>query len=450
MRLLIGSDTDYELMPKEDVRSWTQRILWFAQDGDAVILLSQPDRTFLREVAQVTGVRIKSLKFFVMPVHPSGKFVFGGSQLVEPGFVKAVCKSFGNISKVISLWPSQHVAHFLERIGLTQLWPGCSFFAQGGGEMCNSKACFRAFAAQSGVPIARGGVCHSMREAIALTESLLESSTAVMVKMAFGGGGGGNQLLSRDRKVTAEFAGAAFQRFIADSRQVAEYWRDHWRWASVGHSQPVVIEAFIPHCESIYAEFECTEHGVGIPQVGVLKYAGGMLIGEIMPYNELPDRARDILVAHATTLAEYYQRLGYRGYLSADALVNAEQQIIFTEVNAQFTGSTHLYSVIGKVNEKQSPVSRHSVIQFEYPKPVAGLSAFVEAVAGRGLGFNAKCGEGVFPAWPVVPHNGRAHLRACALAQSPKRREELVLEMIREPATPKRSASRRSSPRARS
>jgi hypothetical protein len=40
--------------------------------------------------------------------------------------------------------------------------------------------------------------------------------------------------------------------------------------------------------------------------------------------------------------------IGYRGVLGMDAIVTPDRRVLFTEFNGRATGSTHLYSVLGR------------------------------------------------------------------------------------------------------
>ncbi len=134
--------------------------------------------------------------------------------------------------------------------------PGAAYFAQGGAEIGNNKANFRAIAAAAGVPTVAGEVCRSRTEAVAATCRLLDQAEAVVVQQAHHGAGVGNQILSApDNPLATDHVGARHLHHLASGRaEAAAYWQERWDWASADGRHPVVVAAFAPHAEAIYSE----------------------------------------------------------------------------------------------------------------------------------------------------------------------------------------------------
>ena len=53
-------------------------------------------------------------------------------------------RGMGQVSEVFALWPSAAVSRFAAALGISERFGGAAFFAQGGGELVNNKASFRA------------------------------------------------------------------------------------------------------------------------------------------------------------------------------------------------------------------------------------------------------------------------------------------------------------------
>lgn len=62
MRILIANHVDASLLLQADQRAFVQRILWFAQDHDLVILPAPLDEDFLSYVAGLTGMNPRTIK----------------------------------------------------------------------------------------------------------------------------------------------------------------------------------------------------------------------------------------------------------------------------------------------------------------------------------------------------------------------------------------------------
>lgn len=414
MRLLIGNDLDDSLLRKIDVRAWAQRILWFAEDGDAVVLMDEPDPAFVEHVTGLTGVDKSTLRFLVLP--GGGRFerrMFDHHQLLDEEFLSCARTELAGVDRVLALWHSPLVQVFLEEIGLGELWPGGPLYAQNGAECLNSMGNFRVFARGARVPIADGTVCRTIDDAVLLTSRLLERYPAVMVKKAHGGAGAGNLLLTTDRTLDGEGSGNARRVEIlqADAAELRRFWEDHWEWASAHGRYPVVIEQYFAGARSLYVEFHLDERGPTVNEIGELQFEGRRQVREVVPVRSLETRLRTKLVDAAHALASYYHRLGHRGFLSTDAVVYGAGRFAFTEVNAQFTGSSHLYGVVS--NRVVRAWERGlTVTQLASPDEwsLSDLSQLITVLREERLDFAAGRNECVIPITPCIGEQGIAIL----------------------------------------
>ncbi|GAA3756688.1 preATP grasp domain-containing protein [Salinactinospora qingdaonensis] len=402
MRLLIGNHIDDSIRLRPETRAWTQRILWFARDGDLIVLPDQPDTRFVNYVTALTGVNPATLRFHTPSGGRYGHHSLDPLSLTSPEFVAALAGDLGDVEEVFALWPSAQVSRLSEALGVADRFPGSNFFAQGGGEVANNKAVFRALAAGCGVAVAPGAVCRSRAEAAAATRTLLETADAVMVKQAHNGAGVGNQIVVRDPAMATGHAGARHHHELPPGPgSVDAFWEQRWSWASVEGHFPVVVEEFQPSATSIYAEFHVSGTGVHPTEAGTLHYADGRLSHQIVP---LRSGNRRQLVGDATRLAQAYQALGYRGYLSTDALLQNDGRIIFTEVNAQVSGSLHIYQVIAHSIVWADAAPQRLVVEYHVPPhwSVPSFDVFLQAIDDLGVAYDPRSRRGVIVSMPII------------------------------------------------
>ncbi|MFI6359409.1 peptide ligase PGM1-related protein [Streptomyces sp. NPDC050743] len=413
MRILVGNHIDPSIRERGDMRAWTQRLFWFARPADLLILCCEPDTPFVDHALAHTGVKGGELTILVAPAGAWGDRLLDPASLTEPAFVEQVRSALGPggpdaVSEVFALWPAAAVAHLAEALGVADRYPGAAFFGQGGGEIGNSKANFRALAAAADVPILPGRVCRSRAEAIAATTALLETSptAAVVVKQSHNGAGVGNELLVCDPDMEVDHVGARHLHHLApDPDGVAAYWAKRWSWASGDGRWPVVVEEFAPGADAVYSEHYASDEGTHPTEMGRLLYVGRRLSHQVVPLDAADEPVKAALLDGGTRLAEAYRAIGYRGHLSADALILPGGTVVFTEVNAQVSGSLHIYQQIahGIVNVTATP--RRQVVEYHVPPTwaVPDFAAFQTALNELGLAYDPATRTGVIVSMPALP-----------------------------------------------
>jgi hypothetical protein len=117
------------------------------------------------------------------------------------------------------------------------------------------------------------------------------------------------------------------------------------------------------------------------------------------------EQVRAALLDGGTRLAEAYWAMGYRGHLSADALLLPGRQVMFTEVNAQVSGSLHIYQSIahGIVDVAAEP--RRQVVEYHVPPTwtVPDFAAFLDVLEELGLAYDPATRTGVIVSMPALP-----------------------------------------------
>lgn len=413
MRILIGNHIDPSIRARGDMRAWTQRLFWFARPGDLLILCCEPDKPFLDYALAHTGVKREELTVLVASAGAYGERLLDPASLTVPAFVERVRAELGPagagaVSEVFALWPSAAVARLADAVGVTDRFAGADFFGQGGGEIGNNKANFRALAAAAGVPILPGRVCRSRAEATEATGALLERSPslAVVVKQAHNGAGVGNQLLVRDGEMPVDHVGARHLHHLAPGGDgIAAYWAERWSWASGEGRWPVVIEEFAPGADAVYSEHYAADEGIRATETGRLLYVGRRLSHQVVPLDGVPEPVRAALLDGGARLAEAYRAFGYRGHLSADALVLPGGAVAFTEVNAQVSGSLHIYQSIAHGIVDVSAAPPRQVVEYHVPPTwaVPSFEAFLAALDDLGLAYDPTTRTGVIVSMPAIP-----------------------------------------------
>ena len=398
-RILVGNDFS------EDVRTdrgwtgwWVQRLAWFAEDGDILVLPVAPQDDFLAYVTSLTGMRRETLQFVVPPDGVAGRGTLTPDRLAHPDFVDALRKAVGGgeVTDVLALWPDAAVARLVRVLGVTAVMPGYGFIEQAGGVLVNSKSMFRAIAGGVGVPMPPGAVCTSRDVAEQAILDLLDGGEPVVVKHDFLSGGRGNEILSTTGNVRP--VGARRTVIVSGRADVRSYLDERWDWlTSSGRGRPVV-ERYFRDSSAFFAEFVITRDGVELGGTGELLSAP-YAVGQIMPAAGLEPEVFGDLVDGARRLAEALHAMGYRGVLGPDAIVTPDREVMFTEYNGRVTGSTHIYGKIGK------------------------------EVVGPGYGKDRVILERVWPeGWSVSSFaDAQARLSAARLAYDPSSRTGVVL-----------------------
>lgn len=415
MRLLIGSDSPATLGKQADVRAWTQRVLWFAEEGDAIVLMDTPDPAFVKHVTGLKGINPSKLRFHTMPSRrPGGNF--DAWSLLDQGFQDTLIADAAAATEVVALWPCSEVGWLVKSLDIEHKLPGAAFWREGGGVLANSKAFFRALAGGANVSAPLGGVCHSSEDAFHLSGHLLHQGHAFMVKRSYAGGGAGNEIVSTKRLSVSHAGHASAETIEATSESLHTYWDNRWRWASSDGAHPVVVEEFVPDARTLYVEVACSDDGVGTGKIGELKFDDGRIVREIFPAQEVPTMVLEQLRHAADRLAPVYLAAGYRGHLSLDSVVTPDGHVFFTEANARFTGSTHLYDQIANKVAGGAEEPERVVVQFLSPPSwqLQNFSQLIEILSCHGLAFDPALYRGVLAITPVVHGSGQLVLAAVA------------------------------------
>jgi hypothetical protein len=405
MRLLIANHIDASLLRQVDQRTFTQRIFWFCSEGDVVILSDAPDPDFVSYVTGLLQVKRDRLTILVNPSRKYGGRLFDPAGLLSPELVAQLNPLVANCTDIVSLWPSAEVVDLACRLGISHAIQGKAFLCQNGDAFANSKCTFRALATGADIPIPHGYVCRSIESFAMRVRSFIGAGEPVIIKQDHNFAGAGNYILWPSGRAGAGTAGAANARTISFD-ELDELVPELWNWAACGDRHPVVVEAFKYAWRTIYFEFLATDAGVVFQEMGQLEYEGGQLLREhtpIDPASSVPG------VTHwkrcAQKIADTYQSIGYRGYMSADAIVSPDGDVLFTEMNARIGGSPHLYAGIWRRVVRLSSAIDRCVIQYLTPTiwRILTTREVIDALFRLGLFYDRELRTGVIMSIPPHP-----------------------------------------------
>jgi biotin carboxylase len=347
-RLLIGNDFNEDLRDDRKFAGWwVQRLAWFAEDGDVLVLPEEPEEFFLDYICGLTGVRRSTLRVVVPPPGQSSRGMLTADRLADPAFLAELgaVTAGRRIESVFPLWPAVAVASLSRALGLENVTPGFGFLAQGGGRLINSKPVFRAIAGGIGAPVPPGSVFTNADEAEDAIAEVLELGHPVILKQEFLSGGRGNEILSTVAGVRPY--GARQVSLVTGREDVRSYLAENWARLTTGGRSPLVAERYYRDSPAIFAEFLFTGDGIELTGIGEM-LPSSFAVGEIIPVPWLkPDTSRD-LVEISRQICEPVYAMGYRGYFSVDAIVTPDEELLFTEFNGRVTGSTHVYGAVGQ------------------------------------------------------------------------------------------------------
>lgn len=392
-----------ELAPDEGAAGGcvAQRMLWFARDGDVLVLPRLPRPEYLGYVTGLTGVDPASLALFAPPDGILGADLLTPERLADVGFRDLVREALRSrvIDRVLAVFNDVSTVDFVDAVGLRSASPGWAFSAQGGNALVNSKAVFRAVAAGADVPIAPGRVVSRPGEIEAALTGILTSGQSVILKQEFQSGGMGNEVLSVSGGV--RLAGAPRLVVLPEVAAVTEYVARRWAELTLGGRHRLVIERYLAGCDTVYAEYLVGEDGEELQGTGELLMEP-VVVGEIIPAQALTDEAADTLVAAGRKLCGAFRAMGYRGYLSTDAVLTPAGEVVFTETNGRLSGSTHLHAVV-RSRLVPEPYRGRRVLLERGGWSVPSFTSAVERLDEAGLGFDPRTGTGVVLTSDLMP-----------------------------------------------
>lgn len=378
-----------------------QRSLWFAGDGDVVVLPWLPRAAYLAYVTGLTGVDPDSLALVAPPPGALGVDLLTPDRMSDLGFRARLSAALRgrDVDHVLAVYKDPPTVELAWAVGVGPAVPGHLFSAQDGDALVNSKAAFRAVASAAGVPISPGVVtAQPGRAEVAITDQFA-SGHSVIVKQEFQSGGFGNEILSPAAGVRA--AGALTVVVLPDGSSLADYLARRWDWLTAGRRHRLVVERYLPGCDTVYAEYVVGDRGEELLGTGEILMEP-VAVGEVVPAQALTAAGRATLVDAGRRLCRAYGAIGYRGFLSADAVLTPAGEIVFTETNGRLSGSTHLHTVVRARLVAEEHRDRRVLLE-RRGWAVPSFSAALERLTGAGLGYDQHTSTGVVLTSDLTP-----------------------------------------------
>lgn len=377
------------------------RVLWFAKAGDVVVLPWLPRPEYLAYIVGHTRTDIDALTILAPPPGSDGEDLLTAERMADTGFRERLRAAVRRcrVDDVLAVYADAAVVDLVDAVNLAGALPGRPFAAARGVSLINSKAVFRALATGVGVAVAPGRVVAEPDEAVRAVGELLGDGHSAILKKEFQCGGLGNEIVSAASGVRP--AGSNRVVVLSDDAAIANYVAERWGWLTVGGRDRLVVERYLPGCDTVYAEYLLGGEGLELSGTGQILMEP-VAIGEIVPALAPTEAARAELVNEGARLGRCVHTMGYRGYLSTDAVLTPAGDIVFTETNGRMSGSTHLHTVIRErlLTAAQRP---DRVLLERRGWTVPSFAAAEQWLTRNELGFDPATGTGVLLTSDRVP-----------------------------------------------
>jgi hypothetical protein len=395
-RLLIGNDFDEDL---RDDRGWSgwwvQRIAWFARDHDVLVLPEHPEDAFLDYVTGLTGTDRSTLRVVVPPPGRLGDGLLTADRLTDPVFHDELRTVLAGrtVDSVVAMSPHASVSALARAIGAQSALSGGAFTSQGGGTLVSSKAVFRSVAAGAGVPLPAGAVCSNPAAAEDAITEQLDQGHIVVLKLEFRSGGRGNEVLSPIEGVRP--VGARRTVVLSGRPAVHAYLEESWEWLTDGGRHQVVVERYFRDSAAYFVEFLIGDEGIELGGHGEMQSAP-YYTAQIIPA-DLDPETLDRLIQGGRRMCVPLHAMGYRGMLSADAIVTPDRQVLYTEWNGRLTGSTHTYFILGDKVVGKDYASDRVLLEHVWPQgwATSSFQSTVDRLTAAKLAYDPATRTGV-------------------------------------------------------
>ncbi|MER7972639.1 hypothetical protein ABZ439_10525 [Streptomyces sp. NPDC005840] len=333
------------------------RTAWLLREGDVMLTDRPLTAEFLQYLGQTLGIDPGRITFLTHDEEATGSAFLDHPSLLHPAMLERLRATVGPDWVMVPYIHDRTIATLGRRLGLDEE-ANPSFFAEGGSDIFNSKAFFRAWSGGLGVPVPRGQVTRNRAATAAAVTELLPETGSVIVKQDFSGSGLGNVLFTTDdtlpgigvsivHVIAPTTDEGEIDKLLAQSFPTIEQSRD---FPAGLRPTEAVVEVYHGGSLTFYSE-------VLVPGPGrepeVLNW-GGMRMeptwnGFELPPLDLPRAAETEMLVWSSKMAQYLQTTGYRGLVNCDSILTPAGELLFSEVNARVGGCTHVHHAAARV-----------------------------------------------------------------------------------------------------
>jgi Pre ATP-grasp domain/PGM1 C-terminal domain len=408
-----------------------ERVAWFAEPGDIVVLQRQPSRQLTDHIARTMGYAPGAVTYLTPDWNGAHYRPIAANELLNTGLAERVSAMMGD-PRDWSLYPYCHergAQRFAERLGLGDRQVR-HFMKQGGAELLNDKRIFRSLAAGRNVAIAHGTVCNTQWELEASVRSLIDITGRVILKQDRNSGGYGNLIISRHD--APDSVGAQEVLIATDDAAIRDQTAIAWSRLAFGEHAVLVVEVYYPTALAVTAEFrvDSARNGVTFLNCGEVRQAP-ILSGLIMPC-ALPAYQLASFIANTTELARLCCDLGYDGLLNIDGIITTGGAVIINEINGRIGACSHIHRILQAVG---GPSYGSDLVVMSHSKTVAMSVDDVFGVMKRHkLGFDAETRRGIIIVSEDAAETGHLGYISIAPSRALAANIESEFEALLEPA----------------
>ena len=350
------------LVFRQAVASEAKRLAWLLENGDVLISPSPVSRLMMEYIAQKMALDLDSITILPASNDINNPSTLTSDTLLNAEFVNHLSKLINtdNLWEVLPYFFTSSVIHLCGRLNIPILINDTnSFMSQGGAEILNNKAVFRAIAAGQNISLPPGNVCRTAKELYCAMIELLNSHGTIIVKQIMNGGGDGNIAVTLEDRpaypgIRELFKLASYDEVTLDLATTL------WNLLADGFgNNQLVIEAYLSSKQTLYAEYlispdKSTYKRLSAGTVRMDKdgdrRGNGMVnwIGFEIPF-QLPAHLSEMFFTQCDILASIVSTLGYSGRINFDAIYTDDEKVFFSEINGRLGGCTHIHFIAEKI-----------------------------------------------------------------------------------------------------
>jgi hypothetical protein len=390
-----------------------QRLLWFARDGDVMVLPRVPDDAVLDYVTTLTRTNRSTLRVVVPENGRFGPDILSSDRLLSRSCVDGVRAALDGraADAIVAMCGDGTIATFARELGITGALPGYGLAAAGGIALVNAKSTFRVVAGGVGAPMPPGWIGGDQADACSFIGEELAAGHCLIVKQDLQSGGKGNVVLSPvpDVRVVGTKLPAVVLPGAAD---VAAYLDRRWGWLTDGGRHSIVIERYFADAVPVFTEFFIDDAGMRLTGHGEMLMTP-TYAGVIAPMPGLDPAVADDFIETARRVCVPFWAMGYRGTASVDAVLTGNR-FWLSEINCRMGGSSHLHRVIGDHVVGPSHRAERLIAERDGWR-VPSFAEAVHRLEAAGLAYDPETRLGVILTCDVTPANGT--VKCCVVAE---------------------------------